>query len=224
MKCNYLSYPPIVSNRLIKGTLQVLYCCIVNDLFVWIFSLTKFFPKFHHVFLLSNQGIFKYPCLGNCNVLMFLMPLKLPQKPFETFFCFILSNNRESDIERDISGTVRQCEKYYLDLLNIDQSGNKPSKSNKNQKAKPSFAGEPISVIGDLEFWTAEEESVSKYEVGLEANWDGNFWGINLWVCVCACVCVCVRACVCVHACVCLRVRACVRVCVCRSLVSLYFQ
>ena len=81
-----------------------------------------------------------------------------------------------------------------MDLLNIDQSGNKSSKSNKNKKAKPSFAGEPISVVGDLEFWTTDEDEVSKYEIRNETKWDGVLLGDECVVCdtlqviICTCV------------------------------------
>ena len=82
--------------------------------------------------------------------------------PFTSVFMLNYSTSRgESERERDISGTVRQCEKYYLDLLNIDQSGNKSGKSKGNQKNKSSTASEQIHVIGDVEFWKANEEEVS---------------------------------------------------------------
>ena len=56
---------------------------------------------------------------------------------------------------------MRQCEKYYLDLLNIDQSGNKTGKGKGNQKTKSLLASDPIHIVGDVEYWKINEEDVS---------------------------------------------------------------
>ena len=73
----------------------------------------------------------------------------------------INSNSRDGERERDISGTVRQCEKYYIDLLNIDQNSSKSGKGKSLQKGKTSPNGEALHVVSDLEFWKTSEEDVS---------------------------------------------------------------
>ncbi|XP_065062827.1 E3 ubiquitin-protein ligase UBR5-like isoform X1 [Rhopilema esculentum] len=67
-------------------------------------------------------------------------------------------NNRDGERERDISGTVRQCEKYYMDLLSIESNGGKTGKNKTSLKTKVTNASEAVHVVNDLEFWTSTED------------------------------------------------------------------
>ena len=67
-------------------------------------------------------------------------------------------NNRDGERERDISGTVRQCEKYYMDLLSIESNGGKTGKNKTGLKTKVTNASEAVHVVNDLEFWTSTED------------------------------------------------------------------
>ena len=59
-----------------------------------------------------------------------------------------------------MSGTIRQCEKYW-DVLNIEQGSSKSGKTKAtNLKGKPTSV-DSLHIIGDIEFWTTGEEDVS---------------------------------------------------------------